>query len=281
MSRIDYTYVAIRYTHNPTSGEALNVGVLLCAPERGFVRCRTDHHVRRLTQAFAHFDVTLHRRALKKLRMSVEQVQARFHERGENLFETLGDAESVLRSLWPDMGTQYTCGPLMYGTTSDPKGALEMQFERLVLENVPRSDERPSREDDDVWEAVAPALRQRQLLNPFVDRTVETPDGPLHFDHTHQNGRLHVVQPLSFDLIERESMLRKAHTWFGRGDSMARSDRFGEVVFVLGRPAREELLDEYDRCRRILERIELRPAIFEETEIEALGDRVDQLLQAH
>ena len=281
MRRIDYTYVTIRYAHDPLSGEALNVGVLVCAPETGFVRVRTDHHVSRLTQAFSRFDVILHRRALKKLKAAVMQVDARFTQGSRNLFEELGDAEGVLRAIWPDLGTQYTHGRQGFGSAADLSGALDAQFERLVLRNVPRRDERRSREDDDVWNVVAPTLRERRLLNPLMERTVETPDGPLHFDHTHKNGRVHVVQPLSFDLQEREAMLRKAHTWFGKGDTMRRSEEFETLVLVLGRPSAKELIDEYDRCLRILDRMEMKPEIYEETEAPSFADRVDVLLHAH
>ena len=281
MKPFDTTYVALRYTHDPQSGEALNVGVLLCAPEAGFVGVRMDHHVGRLTKAFSRFDVALHRRALRAFRGAVAAVDARFPPGGTNLFEALGNAESVARAIWPDMGTQYGFGPMGFGRASNPESALEALFQRLVLDNVPSRRERRSREDDDVWAVVAPALRERQLLNPLMERTVETPDGAMHFDHTFQNGLVHVVQPLSFDLLEKDAMLRKAHTWFGKGDSMRGSEAFGTLVLVLGPPAVPELIEEYDRCRRILGRMPMEPELYEESERSAFADRVDALVRTH
>lgn len=271
MTRFDYTYVPIRYVHDPTSGETLNVGILLCAPEAGYVRCRLDHRMHRLREAFGGFSAYLHRGALRSLRVAVQRVGSDFAAGQKPLFTSLENAEDVLRYIWPDLGTQYVAGPLMFGSDHDLDAALEGHFERLVTSQQPLLQESRGREDNDVWNTVAPTLRERDLLRVLTGRTVSTEDGPLRFDHTYQNGTLHVVQPLSFDLAAEDSLLRKAHVWFGRGDTMYRTETFGSLLFVLGPPKRKELLAEYDRCRRILERMPLKPEMYEEKDAEALA----------
>lgn len=274
----EYTYVPIRYSPNPESGEAINVGVLLSAPETGFVKCAMDIHVARLSHAFGGFDVNLHRRFISSFKVGVMYQRARFPSGGANLFERLGDAESVAREIWPDAGPCYVQGPQMQGQAIDLAEALDAHFDRLITQNSPNPEDRDSREDDEIWSDVVPTLRVHRLSHYWVSRTVETSDGPLHFDHVYQGDSLHVLQPVSFDLLERESMLRKAHTWFGRGDTMRRSGKFGTLILVLGRPSNPNLLEEYEQCRSILNRIAMSPEIYEESEIELLVDRLRSLV---
>lgn len=278
MTEIEYTYVPIRYTPNLESGEALNIGLIMSAPERGFVRCQMDLHVARLSHAFGRFDVNFHRKEIQTLKVAVMHHQSRFPSGSSNLFERLGDAESIFHATWPGRPDQYVSGPQVYGSTSNLVEALDFHFDLLVTRNSPTIDDRDSREDYEVWGDVVPTLRSHGISHYWTHKTVETPDGPLHFDHTYQRELLHVLQPVSFDLLERESMLRKAHTWFGRGDTMRRSGKFGTLILILGRPANPDLLEEYDQCRSVLHRIAMSPEIYEEFEIDLLADRVRDLV---
>src|SRR5258705_13521255 len=64
MNSTPYTYSVIRYLHDPSTGEMLNIGVILCAPNDRAIEARLEYRYERLSAAFVEFDGDHYRRTL-------------------------------------------------------------------------------------------------------------------------------------------------------------------------------------------------------------------------
>ena len=89
-----FTYVVLRYVHDTSAGESLNLGVVLVAPEPGFIDCRLDFSFGRLTPAFRGFDVHLHRRTLRAVQDQVDRWRSAYDRGQLSMFPLTGCGKS-------------------------------------------------------------------------------------------------------------------------------------------------------------------------------------------
>jgi len=135
--RYAYTHSVLRYVHDITAGEFVNVGVALCAPEARYVGalCRTTYG--RLARLFPGMDG-------QSFRATMCYIQSQFKLLGAELankpqprsFGTVIDlAHMVLPS--DDSGLQWA--PIGGGLTRDPSRELKKLYERMVMQyEIPR-----------------------------------------------------------------------------------------------------------------------------------------------
>jgi len=155
MSEIYYTFSVLQYRHDAWIGEALNVGVLLSAPDVGFLKIRTIMASSRLEQAYPDLDTKGFQQLLRAIETKVTLFAKEM--KGGSLLRDEMTSSKVARKLhteddsalhWLESGT---------GVTSSPKEELDRLFSRYVS----RWDAVPSRDaplSDDLF-----ALREQKL----------------------------------------------------------------------------------------------------------------------
>lgn len=254
MKTFKYTYVTVQYVHDTLSGEALNVGVVLYAPEARVLAWKLEEkRTHRLTEAFREFRHAAHAAAMKDLKSGLFYLREK--ELGEQrpIFDSQTlDAEGVMRRLWPDRGGRYAFSEASGGAAADVDEALERLYQRLVVSQAPPVVKEDREQDEQVWRKVDKPLRERVNLSVLQKRTVETVDGPVEVSRVYENGALSLFQPLSFDLRDESSITRKAHTWFGRAHGFARTERVKNVVYLLGPPRAQSKMTSFERARDVL-----------------------------
>lgn len=291
MKTIHYTYAILRYRHDPVAGETMNVGVLVDFPALDLLMSRIDTTTRHLSRAFAKFDAHEHRQVLKRFQ---DVVFALAHDLrvGQG---TLFDREHASRSaahyagiIWPDKGTRYfwhgnANGIIRLEPDQDPTKAAQRTvanlFDRFVQSQRPPRLARRSRSDDDVWNSTRmnPAIAEFQhALQP---EKVLAAGFEFRFDHTTRNGKLHVVQPLSLDLLDADSIRDKALRWYGYGHALTQAKALGKLVLVLGVPSDPELQKAFQRSRKLLNEMPLKPEILEENDLSAIAETLESLVR--
>lgn len=232
-----YSFSVIRYGQDQWSGERLNVGVVLYCREKGFVKWKFEtRKTKRLAEAFREFSAESHRFVLSDLDRGLLFLQARIANRQHNLFEgEASDVAQLLKKLWPDKGGRYTFSDALFDVSDDIEGAIEVLFERYVTSQMPEPLKDDNEKDEGVWRKVEPPLRARVQLSRIVKTTVNTHDGPV-VARVFQNGKLNVIQPLSFDLHDAESITRKAHLWFARAYSFDRTAGLDQILYLVDGP---------------------------------------------
>lgn len=245
---MEYTYVVLRYVHDNAAGESLNFGVLLVAPEVNFVGCRFDPTVRRLTGTFRGFNTDLHRQMIQELKGHSERWN-RQYQREQQLLFPLSNAERQVREMWPDRGLNYQATEARAGTGDDPQQALDALFNRFVTRQAPDRKPRNRRDDADIWKEIHTSLSSG-VASKLHPSEVDTGFFAFKFEHTYRNGLLHVVEPLSFDLLEADSIRDKSLRWMGYAQHLIQ--HIGSLRLVVSGPNQLSAKNAYDNAIKML-----------------------------
>lgn len=249
-NQFSYTYSVLRYVHDLTSGEFVNVGVVLYAPQANYLSAACRPTLGRLGKVFPGMNAA-HFKALMR------HIQNSFEERGERLASELPLSSGfieIAQSVLPKDDSSLQWSPSGSGRTDDPAQALEKLFNRMVM----RYEERPvssTRTDDDVWRHFKRDLEERQILQHFQPKTIAVQDDEVEFQHSWKNGKWHCLEPISFDLAAADRIKDKAHRWLGQLASVQGATDPFKVYLLVGAPQQESLLPAFQSAMSILRKI--------------------------
>lgn len=245
---IPFTYVVLRYVHDNAAGESLNVGILLVAGEGEVVDCRLERNSGRLAATFRNFDSGFHRSTMRSLEGDVRRLRNLALHGQRSLFP-FGDAGKLIRTLWPDTGLNYRASEVKVGNAKDLGQTLDALFERFVTSQEPDRRGRRRRDDEDVWRDVHKRLPTKVAMR-LHPASLQAGPFTFRFDHAYQNGKLHVVEPLSFDLLEPDTVRDKSMRWIGYASHL--KPYLGTLNLVVEGPDRDEVLPAYRSALKIL-----------------------------
>lgn len=271
-----YTYVILRYQHDPLSGEFANVGIVLHQKTSGYVGVKVRHTVGRLSKMFPDLDGASLRESLKAVERGIQRLARKSRN---DLLSPLSDAGSYARYVLPEDDTSLVWGPIGSGVARDASKTLEDLFDRFVA----RYDERHVHHRDDaaVWKPVKDRLAQEQLADCLRPKTIVSPVDRVEFAHAWKNGVWHCYQPLSFDLANEETIREKARRWAGTMLALKDSAEPFKPHFFVGLPTSTELSEAYRAAIRILQLSPGEPQIIEETKIDDLVRQIENEIRAH
>lgn len=245
-----YQYTLVKYVHNAASGECVNVGLVLMAPDQMHIQAEFNPRYSRISKFFqGAFDGGHYRSVVRHLDGEFKNLANSL--RGEkSLFgstrETPHDLEAVLREVLPKDSTTFQWGPIYGGVVED----IPSRFRSLYEEFITRHDKqsvRESREEYQIWSDFEKRLSNRALSQAVQPQKIESKNYHYEFKGSFTNGKLNVLEPISFDLIDPSSILEKANTWVGRLSTLGRSNDF---VFngILASPSFKGRLNEFERA---------------------------------
>ena len=125
-----YTFSVLQYRHDAWIGEALNVGVLLSAPEQGFLKMKVRTASPRLTQAYPELGASGFRLLVRALEAKVASLGHRIEQGSQ--FESKVTSDSVARKILPENDSSLRWLGQGAGFTSSPADALERLYERYI-----------------------------------------------------------------------------------------------------------------------------------------------------
>lgn len=248
-----YTYSVLRYMHDITTGEFVNVGVVIYSPEARYASalCRSTYG--RLSKTFPGVDGD----AFKSL---MHFVESRIEEIGDRLKSDLPldktpvSAMDIAQSVLPPDDGSLQWSPMGSGLADNLSQTLESLFARLVE----RYDERPQQErrsDDEVWRKYRRSLEDRHVLKHLQPKKFTVQDDEVEFQHAWKNDVWHCLEPVSFDLSSADSIREKAHRWLGQIMSVKDAkDRF-KIYLLLGEPQQEALKPAFAKAVSILKKL--------------------------
>lgn len=269
--RNPYSYVLLRYRHDPLSGEFLNVGVVLYAPESRFLGTKMRKTLGRLGKAFPGIQKAELTQALSAIERAVGNRQKYLKENSLSR-EDLKDASAIASSVLPSDDSSYVWSPLRSGLTDDPAKALQIIFDRFVSQYD--EENKSGRDDAAVWQPVKELLSARNLIDRLHPKTITSPVDEVEFVNAWKNGVWHCYQPLSFDLSTSEGIREKAARWSGHMTGLSKSDEQIQPYFIVGAPAHAELKRDYSRAIELLKASALEPKVFEENQSDELADLI-------
>jgi hypothetical protein len=259
-----FTYTVLRYVHDIATGEFVNMGVALYAPEAKYVSAICNPRYRRLSKMFLEVNG-------ENLRSLVRYIQSRFEEFALKLNRELpldGRPKTIMEIatgiLPPDDSSLQWSEP-NGGITEDPAATLDQLYVRLVEKYEERA-QVPSRTDDDVWKHYRKELEEKQVLARLQSKRIVAKDYDYQFDHAWKNGEWNLLEPVSMDLQDADTILDKANRWLGRATNLHDSPEDFRLWVLLGEPRLEKLRPAYGKALNILHKMPVKMEFVREEE---------------
>lgn len=233
-------FAVIRYTPDPTREEFINIGIVLHYPDVQYLEARITHSYARVKRIFgpASVEAIVHSSSLFEGNSDGNDATApAFHDLDPSDHDALKKLER--RFTHPvSLSDLRVCSLVFNGDRS----AIDRQFDRFyaryVVEEEPRSVRRPF-DQRMLRKRVRQTLTRQQLLNVRENVPIEGQHDTISVDFVVQNGRTHVVQPLSFDVGGDEERLRLAKLWAYNFADIGRVHDELDLNAVIYKPAQD------------------------------------------
>ena len=277
--RQPYSYVLLRYRHDPIAGEFVNVGVVLFAPESHFGKAKVRRTLGRVSKVFPGVQKAEFTQALYGIQKAVNTIFSKIQNK-DMFSKDFGDALKIINAALPADDSSFFAGPLCSGVAHDPEIALEAVYARFVSKYD--DDSRAGRDDAAVWQPVKELLTARNLISKLQPKRITSPVDEVQFESAWKNGVWHCYQALSFDLDTSEGIRNKAARWSGHMTGLSKAEEKIRPYFIVGAPSHPDLNRDYSRAIDLLRASALNPLVYEESQSRELADLIsDQIETIH
>jgi len=273
-----YSYTILRYVHDVTTGEFVNIGVVLYCPVTKCLDIKIRHTIGRIKDMFPDFDRKAYRSAIAAVERGVKSVARDIGSSGFLLVD--GNAATLAHRALPVDYSSLQWSPPGVGLTRDVAQTLAQLFDRFISRYDSHGARRKT--DDDVWRPVRERLDEKHIGVAFEKKVISGELDDITFERTWRNGTLHAYEPLSLDLADADEIKGKARRW--RGHLAAVSDGIVDdfkLYFILGKPQAEELMPAYESAKAILARAPGTPEVYEEDEVEMFVSSIEDEYRSH
>jgi hypothetical protein len=253
-SRIPFQYSILRYMHDVSTGEFLNIGLVIYSPRASYFKAELLLRYQRVSDTFPGLDGELFRSYVGRLQTLLDQQTIRFGSSQITLLtEPQRKLSEILHEILPTDDSSVQFSPVMQGLADDLDQTYSHLYDRLVERYAERV-QSASRNDEEVWNGYRRRLQEAHILQHFRPHTIKTRYEAFDFEHTWKNGAWNVLQPISLDLAHAQTIRTKARSWVGALAILNRVPDLGHLYMLLGRPQREdsELLKAYRDARALL-----------------------------
>ena len=245
-----FSYVVLKYMHDVFTREFVNVAVAVYAPQAGFLRMRRAKRLKRAIGLFPGIDRSSVLQMLQFLESKFGEAEGDFASRLDRFTVGVSDiAKGILPT--DDSGLQWSSSG--GGVTDDPKRTLDELFERMVTRHE-KAHPQERRLDAEIWDPFERELRHREVLSRLQERTLSAGRFEHRFDHVWQprSGDIHLLLPLSFDLLKPSDIVDKGISWNGRINQLQRANSRLQTYVLLGKPSGDEHASAFEEAKGIL-----------------------------
>jgi hypothetical protein len=274
--RETYSYTILRYVHDVTTSEFVNVGVVLHSPTG--LRSRFRNTYGRVASVFPTLDEKAFKGALRAVGAAIEQLAK--SERSAGLLQSSPDAIAFARRALVVDDSSFQWSPPGSGVTRDAASTLDQLYSRFVTRHEKHVLHR--RDDADVWKPIREKLEEMKIADRFQEHTFRGSVEEITLEHAWKNGKWHAIEAISLDLSDAAEVKKKAHRLRGHLDSVADglTDKI-DLNLVIGRPSNPEIMDAYNAAQKILEKAVFHPTVFDESNADNLVTRLADEIHAH
>jgi hypothetical protein len=274
-----FTHTVLRYVHDTTAGEFINVGVVIYSREGRYASALCRSTFGRLSKTFPGMDG-------ESFKSLMRFVQSRVEELGAGLENDLpfdGLPKSVMElahRVLPADDSSLQWSPPGSGLSDDLPRTLESLYQR----HVARYDERQQQErrtDDDIWRKFRRTLETRHVLKHLQPKKITGRTDEIEFQHAWKNGLWNCLEPVSFDLSSPDSIREKAHRWLGQVMSIRDSSEPFKLYLLVGEPQQEALRPAFEKAVGILGNLPVPNEIIREPDAEGFSVRLAEEIETH
>ena len=247
-----YSSSFLRYHHAPDSGEFVNVGVVLWAPETRFMGFRASRKYGRLSRFFGEFDHEGYRQLITRIEGRFEKLSEEIHQSKLVSDEAHQSAREIAFQVIPEDDAALQWSTSFGGETRDPEAEL-LDLYQEYIQHYNQSAERERRDEAHVFrEVYRKAFQDPKVARYITEHEVVAPLDKHLFQQAWKNGHWNVYETLSFDLAEVETIRSKALKWDSRSRHLSASEEPPNIHYLLGRPESEKHRRAYGNAKDIL-----------------------------
>jgi len=140
------------------------------------------------------------------------------------------------------------------------------QFYVRLVEKYQQRAQVPSRTVDGVWKHYRKELEEKQILARLQSKRIIAKDYDYQFDHAWKNGHWSLLEPVSLDLQDADTILDKANRWLGRATNLKDSPELFRLLVLPGEPRIEKLRPAYAKALNILNKMPVKKELISEQE---------------
>jgi hypothetical protein len=274
--KTNYSSIILRYVHDVVTGEFANIGVVVYAPEQRFLEARFATSYERLNAIFLKID-HLHFRALMRyLANRFEELSAELRD-GLHVKPVTTLSEIVKQVLPPD-DSSLQWSQQGGGITDDPERALAELYKRMVERFIAGATQ-VSRTDEEIVKPFKAKLGK--AVTKLSEKIIETKDYQYDFNLAWKNDIWHLYEPVSFDLIDPNSIREKANRWLGRGVALNDAREKFKIHFLLGEPRQPGTQGAFENAIHLLSKIPGKKELIRESELEQFAEHVAEEMSGH
>lgn len=270
-----YSAITLRYVHDVVTGEFINIGVVLYAPEQRFLGAKFAPNQRRISRLFSGADTSHIKRVVAYIE---QQFDALSNEVGTGLSLNAGARISdVVRRVLPHDDSSLQWSDESAGLTPNPEMALESLYQRQV-DRYSHPIATRSQKEKQVTDIFLHGLGAAQEM--LVVKEISNELSAHTFRHAWKNGKWNCYEPISFDLSDSSSMKEKAMKVVGNGLTLADAEEY-KVYFLLGGPGAEHDAEAFKQARGILNKYPTDHELIDEADLESFSNRVALEIAEH
>jgi hypothetical protein len=210
-----YELQVLRYHHDIVTGEFVNVGIVLFNKEMKFLKGAVTHKYARFSKFF-HAEQTANfvSQTIRSFENSIQKIS---NELSSNLeFNEFSGIEEITSKILPKDDSSLQCSEVIKGLSLDFEKTFKELFNRYIIryEHVAH---RESRTDEEAWSQVYKKYFDEYGITKNLSRhQIKTQNDKFDFDLAFKNGSLHLYNPVSFDLVDHDSIREKVYKWKGK-----------------------------------------------------------------
>lgn len=274
-----YTFTVLRYVHDVATGEFVNMGIVLFSPGSGFLKAIVRKSYGRVTHFFPGSNGEDVKRTVSAIESRINTIAKEYGQQARlNIDVETPNALKIASRVIPPDDSALQWSELQGGLSSEPAVTAERLFERFVR----RYDVRPKHErrsDDQVWREFSRVLEVRRLDEQLQEHDISSPVETVHFKHALKNGKWHLLEPVSFDLIDGDWIKNKAKQLLGQMMVLKDSSREDFKLYILvGEPKHGDVSKDYAIAMRYLSQIPINHAIYTDSDAGRFANDIDAVM---
>lgn len=251
---IPYQYAILRYVHDRSTGEFVNIGAVIWAPESQELIFDINNRYGRVSSFFDGLNGREFQQMANYLRSFFSEQASRRNLSQIGLFESKTlRLPSILPTLLRSGSGCFEWSGVMAGLGS----SLEDELAALIEDYVTKyevSHIKTSTDEGVIWKSIDKLIKGSRV-EAVVERKVEV-TASANYQYTFhlgwRNGCAQYAEPISFDLKDASSIREKAVRWCGRLGVLRSAEKF-RVIPVIARPSNPKLHGAFDDALSILQ----------------------------
>jgi hypothetical protein len=236
-----YQYQLVRYIHDRTTAEFVNVGVIIFHPETKFLKSCFIGKYGRISHFFNEINGHYLISTLKQFEKAIEEIA----KRSDDLFFNHVDISSITSSILPKDDSALECSEIFEGIDFDLDAALSDLFDRMV-DKYSQEIDAENHDDKYVWKNIYKKhFDHYEITKKLKAHSVQTINDVILFDKSWKNGIWHCYQTLSFDLKQVDTIKNKVYKWSGILNELDNSTEELHIHFLTASPSKHKSLQKF------------------------------------